>query len=216
MQKEALENIESLNVAMRSQRHDFLNHIQVVYSLVEMKEYDEVTNYLNQVYGSIELLNSFIKTEDAAINALLRAKSFDAKRKGVEYKLNILSNLHGLMIPSWEICRCIGNLIDNAIFAANDYNGEKAVTIYIREAISEFEFRVENSGEVIPNDIITKIFNPGFTTKRELGEGIGLYNVREIVGSYGGNVSVTSIDDKTCFTIKVPKVLTIKNDVSDM
>jgi sensor histidine kinase regulating citrate/malate metabolism len=181
-----------------------------------MKEYEEVTNYLNQVYGSIELLNNFIKTEDAAINALLRAKSFDAKRKGVEYKLNILSNLHGLNLPSWEICRCIGNLIDNAIFAASNYKGKKVITIYIKEAISEFEFKVENSGEVIPDEIITKIFNPGFTTKREAGEGIGLYNVREIVGSYGGEVSVVSKNDKTCFTITLPKNINIKNDVSDI
>jgi sensor histidine kinase regulating citrate/malate metabolism len=216
MQKEALENIESLNIAMRSQRHDFLNHIQVVYSLVEMKEYEEVTNYLNEVYGSIELLNNFIKTEDAAINALLRAKAFDAKRKGVEYKLNILSNLHGLEIPSWEICRCIGNLIDNAVFAAKDYSGEKSVSIYIRELISEFEFTVENSGEVIPEEIITKIFNAGFTTKRELGEGIGLYNVKQIVEGYGGNVSVVSKDNKTCFKIRLPKVLNSKNDISNI
>lgn len=215
MQKEAIENIESLNVAMRSQRHDFLNHIQIVYSLVEMKEYDEVIHYLNQIYGSIEILNNFIKTKDAAINALLRAKSFDAKRKGIEYKLNILSNLDRLSMPSWEICRCIGNLLDNAIFAAKDYSGEKSIEVYIRETISEFEFSVENSGEVIAQENITKIFNPGFTTKRQWGDGIGLYNVKQIVENYDGSVSVVSVDHRTCFTIKLPKALNNKSDSSD-
>ena len=213
MKKEAFENIESLNVAMRSQRHDFLNHIQIVYSLVEMKEYDEVISYLNEVYGSIELLNSFIKTEDVAINALLRAKSFYAERKGIEYKLNILSNLRGLNIPSWEICRCIGNLIDNAIFETSSYNGQKKITIYIKESLLEFEFIVENLGDTIPIEWMNKIFDAGFTTKKELGEGMGLYIVKQIVESYNGNVFVTSMDCKTSFTIKLPKALDMKNDI---
>ena len=32
---------EELNNALRAQRHDFLNHLQVVYSLIEMKDYKE-------------------------------------------------------------------------------------------------------------------------------------------------------------------------------
>lgn len=38
--------MENLNNTLRAQRHDFLNHLQVVYSLMEMKEYDEASAYL--------------------------------------------------------------------------------------------------------------------------------------------------------------------------
>jgi len=207
IQKETLENVEKLNTALRSQRHDFLNHIQVIYSLIEMEEYEEVIKYLNDVYGSIELLNTFMKTEDVAVNALLRAKSFDANRKGVSYNLNISSNLNNLPIPSWELCRCLGNLIDNAIFASANYDKNKLVDIYIKENISDFEFSVINTGEVIPKENINKIFNAGFTTKKDFGEGIGLYIIKETLQKYNGNIKVTSENFKTEFTITIPKTL---------
>lgn len=214
VQKETLENIEKLNTALRTQRHDFLNHIQIIYSLIEMEEYKEAIQYLDRVYGSIELLNTFMKTEDIAINALLRAKSFDAQRKGIDYNLYITSNLHLLSIPSWELCRCIGNLIDNAIFATDNYSGKKSIDIYIKENISEFEFTVTNTGDIIPEENIHKIFNLGFTTKKDFGEGIGLYTIREILKEYGGNIDVVSKDFKTSFKIKIPKSIDIsKTDI---
>lgn len=208
-QKEILNNIETLNTALRSQRHDFLNHMQVIYSLIEMEEYKEATKYLNEVYGSIELLNTFMKTEDIAINALLRAKSFDAQRKGVNYNLNISSNLHNLNVPSWEVCRCIGNLIDNAIFAASDYQGEKIITVYIKETIAEFEFTVTNTGKTIPQENMSKIFLSGFTTKKGFGEGIGLYTIKQIAEQYKGKIEVVSSNYKTSFTLTLPKLFSI-------
>lgn len=210
-QKEILQNVENLNNALRSQRHDFLNHIQVIYSLIEMEEYDEVIKYLNEVYGSIEILNKFIKTKDIAINALLTAKSFDAQRKGIEYNLNITSNLQNLSIPSWELCRCIGNLIDNAIFAASNYNGEKILDIYIKENMTEFKFIVSNTGEAIPKENMNKIFNLGFTTKKDFGEGIGLHTIKQIMEQYKGNINVISENFRTTFTITLPKTLPHNN-----
>lgn len=215
MQKEAYSNIENLNTALRSQRHDFLNHIQVIYSLIEMEEYIEVIKYLNEVYGSIELLNTFMKTGDIAINALLRAKSFDAQRKGVKYNLNISSNLHNLNVPSWEICRCIGNLIDNAIFASANYNGEKIITIYIKENISEFEFIVTNTGETIPTENISKIFIPGFTTKKDFGEGIGLHVIKQITKQYNGSIKVQSENFKTSFIMTIPKTILLPHNIEN-
>lgn len=210
-QKEILQNVENLNNALRSQRHDFLNHIQVIYSLIEMEEYDEVIKYLNEVYGSIEILNKFIKTKDIAINALLTAKSFDAQRKGIEYNLNITSNLQNLSIPSWELCRCIGNLIDNAIFAASNYNGEKILDIYIKENMTEFKFIVSNTGEAIPKENMNKIFNLGFTTKKDFGEGIGLHTIKQIMEQYKGNINVISENFRTTFTMTLPKTFPHNN-----
>lgn len=215
IQKETLDNVKKLNTALRSQRHDFLNHIQVVYSLIEMEEYDEVIKYLNDVYGSIELLNTFMKTEDIAVNALLRAKSFDANRKGVIYNLNISSSLHNLSIPSWELCRCLGNLIDNAIFASANYDKEKVIDIYIKENISEFKFSVINTGETIPKENMNKIFTPGFTTKKDFGEGIGLHIIKQTVQQYKGSIEVTSKDFKTNFTITIPKSVEIHQNKND-
>ena len=40
--EEAYGQLEDLNREMRAQRHDFKNHLQVVYSLTEMAAYDDV------------------------------------------------------------------------------------------------------------------------------------------------------------------------------
>ena len=72
-----------LNIALRSQRHDFLNHLQVVYSLMEMGEYQEANRYIEQVYGDIQALSQQMKTACAPVNALLRAKAAEAQKRGV-------------------------------------------------------------------------------------------------------------------------------------
>ena len=45
MLREAFDQLDDLNTQMRKQRHDFLNHLQVVYSLVDMGENAEATKY---------------------------------------------------------------------------------------------------------------------------------------------------------------------------
>ena len=47
--EEAYSQLEDLNREMRAQRHDFMNHIQVVYSLIEMNEPGELLDPLAPV-----------------------------------------------------------------------------------------------------------------------------------------------------------------------
>ena len=42
MLEEAYRQLEDLNRTLRAQRHDFKNHLQVVYSLTEMAAYEDV------------------------------------------------------------------------------------------------------------------------------------------------------------------------------
>ena len=39
--RESFENLVRLNDRLRMDRHDYLNHLQVIYGLMELKEYDE-------------------------------------------------------------------------------------------------------------------------------------------------------------------------------
>lgn len=50
---DTIDAMEKLNNTLRAQRHDFLNHLQVVYSLMEMEEYGEANSYIEKVYGRI-------------------------------------------------------------------------------------------------------------------------------------------------------------------
>ena len=74
--EEAYGQLEDLNREMRAQRHDFMNHIQVVYSLIEMNEPDEAMRYMDRIYGDMQRVSSMLRTDCPAVNALIQAKEF--------------------------------------------------------------------------------------------------------------------------------------------
>lgn len=64
--------------------------------------------------------------------------------------------------------------------------------------------RVEDNGQGIPEEVLSKIFYPFFTTK-EKGSGIGLAIAQKIVDSHHGSIDVESeVGRGTVFTIKLP------------
>jgi two-component system, LytTR family, sensor histidine kinase AgrC len=187
-----LNQMEKLNITLRAQRHDFMSQLQVVYNLMEMEDYKEATDYIEKIFGDIQKVNKILKTSNAAVNALLQAKSIDCEKQGIEMHLNISSQYSNLKIPSWELCRVLGNIIDNAIFALRYKGKEKQIDIELFEDIKYYWFRIRNNGSEIPGSIIDRIFEAGYTTKGDKGEGMGLAISTEIMKSYSGGLSVTS------------------------
>nr|WP_242649483.1 ATP-binding protein [Clostridium kluyveri] len=61
-----------------------------------------------------------------------------------------------------------------------------------------------DNGDVIPENIIEKIFNRGFSTKVKQNDlhGFGLYITKQLVEKNNGTISVESITEKTKFLIK--------------
>ncbi len=95
------------------------------------------------------------------------------------------------------------NLLTNSLQAIN-YNGE--ITIRINNLESEVEIQVEDSGEGVPAEIISRVFEPLFSTKKK-GTGLGLASCKSIVEQHGGSISVKN--NPSVFTIKLPKMLEI-------
>ena len=202
--KNTLSQIEHLNNTLRAQRHDFLNQLQVMYSLLEMNEYQEAQNYIENVYKDILKVNRYLKTSSPAVNALLQAKMLACEKEDIEVELKVSSQLTDIKIPAWELCRVLGNLIDNSIYALKGKNDKKQLLIEIFQELKCVGLRISNNGPEIDRSLIEKIFTPGFTTKGELGEGMGLSIVKEIVQTYEGTVKVQSSPDETVFEIRIP------------
>ena len=97
--EQTITDMERLNNTLRAQRHDFRNHLQVVYSLMEMKEYDEAGAYIEKVYGSITSLSRVMKTAHASVNALLQAKLTACEQQHITVRLNITSSWKDMDIP---------------------------------------------------------------------------------------------------------------------
>lgn len=215
MKDEAYDYIKKLNQDLRMQRHDFLNHIQVIYSLNELEEYEECKAYLNRIYEHIGRLSENIKTDKIAINALLQAKANEAQGLGIEYQVKIRSKLSELVIPDWEMCRCLGNLIDNAFTATLQYNSSSIVYIEIEENITHYFLAIRNTGYPIPEKIAHSIFESGFTTKTKEAEdhGMGLFIVRKILNQYGSAVTMDYAKPHISFVMEVPKTDIMSKDM---
>lgn len=203
--KDTLEKVEDLNRVLRAQRHDFMNHLQVVHGLMEMDEYDDAKDYIEKVFNDIQKVNRILKTSNPAVNALLEAKVIYSEKRGIKTNINVSSQLKNIKIPGWELCRVLGNLIDNAIYAIQQNGEQGCITIDIFEDLKQYGFKIKDNGPQIQQDIIDKIFEAGFTTKGEKGEGMGLSITKEILTKYGGDIIVTSDKDKTEFEGWIPK-----------
>ena len=206
--EEAYGQLEDLNREMRAQRHDFMNHLQVVYSLIEMNEPGEAIDYMDRIYGDMQRVSRMLRTACPAVNALIQAKVTEAAERGAQLKLSIAAKWDDELMPAWEICRVLANLIDNALDAAcsaEHPEGEMpTVELVLGEDLRSWFFSVRNNGPAIGEKARARIFEPGFTTKAT-GQGMGLYIVRQTIAEMGGQITVDSRDGDTVFSGFVPR-----------
>lgn len=197
-------HMEQLNITLRAQRHDFLNHLQVVYSLIEMEDYEEANAYIEKVYGKITAVSRVMKTANPAVNALLQVKVGECEKAGIHCEVNISSAWKDLPVPGWEMCKVLSNLIDNAIDALEEVAEDRRLFITLTEDLKAFRFSVSNNGPMIPLKSRERIFQPGITTKAT-GHGMGLFIVRKTLQDRGGDVVLSSDAERTEFSGWVPK-----------
>ena len=210
--QEQMESIEQtmqgeaeLNRKLRAQRHDFINHLQVVYSLLQLGEHSEAEEYLKRTYDDLKQVGALLRTRNQAVNALLAAKSMQAEQHHIRLSYTIKAALAELPVEDWQLCRVLGNLIDNALDAAGGQD-EPCAEVSLWEELNSLCFAVSNNGPVIPAEIMERIFEPGFTTKGDRGTGMGLYIVRSLMEQWGGHIEAVSRPGMTKFIGRIPIV----------
>lgn len=196
------DQMDALNLQLRAQRHDFLNHIQVVYSLLEMGEGSEAADYLERIYSQLRTVSKVMRTKVTAFNALLQVKNAACEERGIRLDLDIRTALEGLPVPPWEICCIIGNLMDNAMDALGETK-DGWIQLEVRESLRQFTFAITNNGPAVPQELRERIFEAGVSTKGK-DRGMGLSIVRQTLAEFGGTIEL-SPGDETCFVVTVPR-----------
>ncbi len=145
-------------------------------------------------------LNRLVRTTMTLIQHKL--KLIDA-----EPVLDLAPDLPSVQCDASQIQQVILNLVLNAAEAMQTRGGGK---LTVRTAVaadgSSIELHVQDTGEGIAPENLTKIFDPFFTTKPEgKGVGLGLAVLYGIVKAHDGEVEVTSARDQgTTFTVTLP------------
>jgi len=108
-----------------------------------------------------------------------------------------------------EFKQIIIKLLSNAIYAVQESIKKGSVTrghigFLIKFSDNSAALSITNNGESIPKDIITRVFEPYFSTK-EGYSGIGLFIVKSVVEkSMKGTVSIENTHDGVVTSVSVP------------
>ncbi len=191
--------------SIQSIRHDFANHLQVLFGLLELKKVDRAQEYLRGLQADIQALTLSEQVANPALLVLLHSKAEKARCKSIEMDFHIPPDETFDGVLSSDLIKILSNLLDNAIEAADeDQRGEKRISLTMQKVGNSYQFMVENTGPTLAPEVIYKLAEAGFTTKEtDAGKtrGYGLGIVREVVHKYAGEMHITSARGKTCFSI---------------
>ncbi|KFI38065.1 hypothetical protein HY02_09030 [Peptococcaceae bacterium SCADC1_2_3] len=202
-QEEKLKTLNDVNNYIRAQRHDYLNHIQTIYGLLQIGHTEAASEYLTEIVSEARFASQIMFLKKPEVNALLQRKTVQARNQGIAFELNIQTDLTYLRASAYDLNRILGNLIDNAFEAVVLLHpDQRQVKIEIYNDESYYGIKVINTGPEINQKVIQTMFEPGFTTKGE-GRGMGLYIVKNIVDLNDGEIMVSS--SPVTFEVKLPK-----------
>lgn len=110
-------------------------------------------------------------------------------------------------IPKWygnvgELRETFLNLFLNAVQAIGT-NGTIEVSVTYRELDQVIELKISDSGVGIPEDHLSRVFQPFFTT-REGATGLGLFLAQQIVRGYGGTIRAERRAKGATFVVELP------------
>ena len=202
------DNIMELINSIRSQRHDFINNLQIINSLLYEGNYDELNRYITKLNNEVTVYNDLLKINQPIIGALLNSKIAQAEMNGIKVNIDINANLSKLATKAYDITRILGNLIDNAVDAILQNNiKDKWINLIIEEKGPLLIFSIKNLG-TMPKEIVeNSIFEPGFTTKDDSHYGLGLYISKQLAKKLHGKIEFDSTGELgTTFSLVLPKV----------
>lgn len=197
-------NLQEMTQIIKAQRHDFINHLQVIYGLVSQGYDDQAKLYINTLYKDVQVTSNVLQLAVPELSALLLVKTGVATARNISLEINQKSDLSALTVPPMELATVVGNLLNNAMEAVESFNPAlRTVRLKIYEKSGLYIIQTQNSG-YMPPEIKNKIFELGFSTKTG-DRGIGLASVKYQVEKRNGMVLVSSHPQKgTRFTVCYP------------
>jgi signal transduction histidine kinase len=127
--------------------------------------------------------------------------SMQIKEKGYAIKQNYQNSLPEIQADADMLYQSFLNILINAMQAMPN-GGNIEVAISSNDKMVTINF--EDEGQGISKEVIDKIWDPFFTTK-EMGTGLGLGVVKNLIESHGGNIQIQNKSRRgTRVTVELP------------
>ena len=195
--------------SLRAQTHEFMNKMQVIMGMIELKQYDDVSRYINKLHNNFQAEVGYItdKVKSAAIAGYLLGKAGEAQEQKITFILDPNSYLPELTESAdiHELLQILGNVLTNA-FDAVKLEFVKEVTLSLNFDSEEeiIIITISDNGCGIDLSYADQIFNNKFSTK-STNRGYGLYMVHKTITSRAGLIEFSSTKDLgTEFYIEFP------------
>lgn len=180
-----------------------LDHIKEIKEIFQNGTKEEMLAYIDKTqkeYYDEEVFNCGIEI----LNIILQRYSHICKSEDIKFTIDIQENVKALLeaaeFSGEQLCTVLGNLLDNSIDVLKDKEKERELHLAIRGNGYQVILEVGNNGAVIPPKVMEKLFNYGFSTKRE-GRGTGLFIVYKLIEKLGATLNVRSDETVTAFKI---------------
>ncbi len=189
------ESLRSTLFDLRRFKHDWVNNLTVIYSMLKMNKIKELDQYVSEliVQNSEQSSTEIFSIKNAGLFGIISSKMSEAKENGITAELSVIGeveNIPGVKIS--ELCEIIGIFLDNAIEEAA--KATKSISIEVRKREGSIEISISNSCSTIP--VIQLIYKDGFSTKGE-NRGMGLAIAKQILDRNKNILHITSFEENT-------------------
>lgn len=143
------------------------------------------------------------------LEEIMSTLSIELRRVGIQYEITSEEKLSMQTIPG-ALAQIVTNLTTNAIRHAFPDRQDGNIFIHIKELNAySLEIKFCDNGIGMQKDVVSKLYDPFFTTKRNAGgTGLGMSIIYNLVRqTLHGELEVRSVlNEGTCYFIHIPKV----------
>jgi signal transduction histidine kinase len=170
-------------------------------NLDHIKQIIATQQHYARVMGVTESLHPAELVEDA-----LRINEESLSRRGIQICRQYAAPLPKLTVDKHKALQVLINLIRNAGSACEESSqAEKRMTLHLANGDGRLKISVSDNGIGIAPENLTRIFNHGFTTRRD-GHGFGLHSGALAAKEMGGTLHAhsTGPGQGATFTLELP------------
>ena len=182
---------------------DFDSQTRVENAMRDMIRMETVLNEILDFAKPLELDRKLCRVQDLLDEAFSMV-STDLRVNRIEVVKKVPARLAQVRWDETKMQHVFLCIFKNAIEAMSPGGHLRVEVMLTRARKPELQMVIANDGVPIPAELVDKVFEPYFTTKRS-GTGLGLATVKKVVEEHQGKISIASEPEKgTTVTILMP------------